>query len=161
MHQIQIPLIPIPDDILFGELGELFLGTLDNLEKNRIGPFPVLIYEVCDPPDRPDEQIEPSQAPERVIAISITNDSRDALMRALAEVERREPPYPNPRKPVKINLRDNTPLRSVFKQMAALPLTVFSMTQPDQDAGTLFFIRTAFTISELQKELPKMIVGRK
>jgi hypothetical protein len=161
VHQIQIPLIPIPDDIRFGDLGELFLGTLDHLEKNGIGPFPVLIYEVCDPPDRPDELVEPSQAPERVIAISISDTSRDSLMRSLAEVEKREPPYPTPANTIRINLKDKTPLRSIFKQMAAHPLTVFSITLPEKAAGTLFFLRTAFTISELQKELPKMVVGEK
>ncbi len=83
--------------------------------------------------------------------------TRDAIMRALQEVEKREPKLENQRTP-KIAIKPNTPLRSIFKQMANIPMTVFSLTDGDDPDSTIFFIRTAFTLSELHKELPKVLV---
>lgn len=44
-------------------------------------------------------------------------------------------------------------------RLAEHPLTVFSFTFAEDADATIFFLRTAFTISEVQKELPNCIVG--
>ena len=156
MHQIHIPSIPIPDNTTFGELPELLSATMEALEAKDM-MFPVLFYEVCDKPAWPNVDLQPSQAPERLLVLAPHAPTRDAVLRALQDVEKREPKLESQRAP-RVTIKPNTPLRSVFKQMASIPMTVFSLTDGDDPDSTIFFIRTAFTLSEFRKELPRVLV---
>ena len=53
--------------------------------------FPVLFYEVCDKPTWQTLGLKPSEKPERVLVVAPHAPTRDAIMRALHEVEKREP----------------------------------------------------------------------
>jgi len=74
-------------------------------------------------------------------------------------VEAREPKLPANPKAKRLRFKDNTPLKNVFRQMGELPATVFSLTFPNNglDSGTIFFLRTAFTISEFRRETERPI----
>lgn len=154
MHQVQVPIIPIPDNARFGEMPSICEVVLESMEKGRTPTFPVMLLEVCDTPTWRHEKLPQSASPERMVCIAVDPKSRDAIMAALAEVEKREPASV-PRPKVDFTLKGNTPMKQIFRRMADLPITVLSLTAQDDFDATIFFVRTAFTISELQKELPK------
>lgn len=115
----------------------------------------VLLFEVCDTPDWPQQPLEQSDAPERMLCVSSDPTARKAILAALDEVARREPPA-GPRPRFDYTFKANTPLKQIFRKMADTPLTVLSVTPLEEEPDiTFFFFRTAFTISELQKELPR------
>lgn len=80
-----------------------------------------------------------------------------AMRAALAEVEKREPAA-GARPRIDITMKGNTPLKQVYRRMADYPITVLSISWADDPNMTLFFLRTAFTISEMQKEIPKHMI---
>ncbi len=156
MSHIQIPVLPISERDVLEDLRPFFADVLEMLDRKNM-PAPVLLFEVCeDDRRRPGEELKMSDAPERMVVFAAA-EFRDAVMKALKAVESREPRVPqNPSR--RIKLKGNTPLKSVFRQMAEVPITVFSMTDADFREATTFFLRTAFTITELRKELPNVVI---
>jgi hypothetical protein len=127
-------------------------------ERNETVP-PLLIFEPCEESRIPGPAPTPSDAPEELVVVAVGQVVREAVFEALERVEAREPNIPvNPKRKVP-KFKDSTPLKSFFRQMAALPATVFSLTFPDDgpDSGTIFFLRTAFTISEFRREVQRPI----
>ena len=47
---------------------------------------------------------------------------------------------------------------ALYRQMAETPITVYSLTRSDLVGPSIFFIRGAFTTTELRKELPNHIL---
>jgi len=119
----------------------------------------MLIFEPLEHSNIPGYQPTISQAPEELIIVTVISAVRDATFAALARVENFEPKPPGdkPTKPMKI--KENTPLKSIFRQMAAMPATVFSFSFPQDDGepATIFFLRTAFTISQFRREMERPI----
>lgn len=158
MHQFHVPLLPMSERITFAEFGAYFETTFEHLERQGMATPPILLYEVVEPGWLKTD-LKLSEIPERMVVAAYEASIRNAVMEALRRVELREPPHPASTKPVRMKLKGNTQAKSIFKQMAEHPLTVFSFTFEDDQDSTIFFLRTAFTISEVQKELPNCIVG--
>jgi hypothetical protein len=158
MHQAQYPVLPLSERETFGDFTAQLEDVFTLLEgKGMAGP--ILLFEVCeDDRWRPAEHLTLSAAPERMVIVSLAKEVSTAVFKALEAVAEREPRIPQSRN-AKVSLKPNTPLKSVYRQMAAIPITVFSLTLGnDADDATIFFLRTPFTIGELQKELPNVII---
>jgi len=154
MSQVQIPLFPIDQKTTWSEFPDIVEVFATHFEE-RTGDFPpMLIFEPSEKLFAPGSKFNVSEAPEEIIVVSISPDVSNAMFEALKRVEAREPkgiPYQS--KPVKI--KDNTPIKSIFRQMAAMPVTVYSLTflLSDSDSITVFFVRTPFTVSEFRREM--------
>ncbi|HEY5043661.1 MAG TPA: hypothetical protein VIK53_16940 [Verrucomicrobiae bacterium] len=144
--------MPISERITWGELPDLFEITFTVYEQNGEVP-PLLVFEPCEEPLIPSEV--PSEAPEELLILSLESSVKQEVFQALKRVETRETEYPKEHSQRSLKIKDNTPLKSIFRQMAEMPVTVFSMPllDDDPDAISIFFIRTAFTISEFRREL--------
>jgi len=149
---MQIRILPVSERTTWGELPEVFEATFTFYEKNGEVP-PLLVFESCEEPLIPSEV--PSEAPEELIIVSLESSVKQEVFQALKRVEAREPEYPTEHSQKSLKIKDNTPLKSIFRQMTEMPVTVFSMPllNDDPDAICIFFIRTAFTISEFRREL--------
>jgi hypothetical protein len=157
MGRIQTPIVPIPDNARFQDIPSLCDVCLDAMDKGQMPMLPVLLFEVCDTPSWPQQKLMPSEAPERMLCVAMDESARRALLAALAEVEKREPPAaPRPR--LDFNLKPKTPLKQVYRRMAEYPITVLSLSWADDAEITIIFLRTGFTISEMQKEIPKHVL---
>lgn len=99
-----------------------------------------------------------SEAPEELVVFALGQMVRNAVFEALERVAEREPKIAD--RTVKLpKFKENTPLKSFFRQMAEMPATVFSLTFPDDspDSATIFFLRTPFTVSEFRREMHRPI----
>jgi hypothetical protein len=159
MHQEQIPQIPVPENTTWGELPELVGAAVQICEEKFGGCPPVLIFEPIEQSNIPGYQPTISQAPEELIVVAVIPQIRDAALAALERVEASEPKHPGGPPPKLPRIKDNTPFKSIFRQMAAMPATAFSISFPQDDGenATIFFLRTAFTISEFRREMERPI----
>lgn len=158
--QFQIPCFPLSYRTTCAKLPELFEVATEELEE-RTGMFPpLLIFEPH--PDWTEDDPLPliSDAPEELIVVALEQQVRAACFQALGRIEDREPKNPLRRSSnQRLKFKENTRIKSVFRQMNEMPITVFSLTFPDDgpDAISIFFLRTPFTISEFRRELLKPI----
>lgn len=157
MGQIQTPVIPIPDNTRFEEIPSLCEVCINAMESGKLPMVPVVLFEVCDTPQWRHLKLTQSLAPERMLCVAGDDGIRRAMMAALAEVEKREPKIEG-RQRVDIDFKPKMPLKQIYKRMAEYPVTVLSLTFDQESGMTLFFLRSAFTISEMQKEIPKHII---
>lgn len=157
MQQFQIPCFPISERTTWSELPDVFDAVADALPEESFPPL--LLFEPHPETKFPHQVPVMSEAPEELLIVAVLPDVRAACFRALERVEGREPKLAdeNPRKSLKF--KDNTPIKSFFRQMAEMPATVVSLTFPDDspDAATIFFLRTSFTISEFRREIQEPI----
>ncbi|HEY2329321.1 MAG TPA: hypothetical protein VGI63_05865 [Verrucomicrobiae bacterium] len=149
---MQIRILPVSERTTWGELPELFETTFTFYEENG-GVPPLLVFEPCEEPLVLSEI--PSEAPEELLIVSLESSVKQEVYQALKRIEAREPEYPTGHSQKSLKFKDNTSLKSIFRQMAEMPVTVFSMPllDDDPDAISIFFIRTAFTISEFRREI--------
>ena|ERR1035441_2939851 len=159
MEQVQIPVLPISERTTWGEIPEVMEAVVTAFEERTGTVPPLLIFEPHEESRIPSPAPTPSDAPEELVVVAVGQVVREAVFEALRRVEAREPNIPVNPKAKLPKFKDNTPLKSFFRQMAAMPATVFSLTFPDDapDSGTIFFLRTAFTISELRREMNRPI----
>jgi hypothetical protein len=70
-----------------------------------------------------------------------------------------EPNYPGRPAPEGLEIEENTPFKSIFRQMADMPATVLSFSLPPDsgELATIFFIRSAFTVSQFRREIERPI----
>ena len=115
----------------------------------------LLIIEPMEESRIPD--YEPGLAPEELVVVAVDPVVRQAVFEALSRIESREPVSPHNETVKTPQIHENTPLRSIYRQMADMPAAVFSLTMhcDDGEPGTIFFLRTAFTISEFRREIEK------
>ena len=159
-HQIQIPLLPISEKTRMDELQGTFLYSLNYLHEKFGQAPPVLLFEPLSEVNLSSSQPTLSKTPENLLVASIFPSVTESIFQALKTVEAKEPPYPSDQKRKAIKLKENTPLKNLFRQMAEMPLTVFSVTVPaEAESVSIFFLRTAFTIGEFQKEIQRIIIS--
>jgi hypothetical protein len=157
MPQVSFPIFCLTDKTKFGNLAPLFAATAKRLAAERV-PNTILIYEVSDAPEWAHGAVKPSEQPERMILMVYNPKTKQAIANALLNVKARLPQEPSKKK-LHITAKDHTPLRNIFKQMAALPLTEFNIT-PDSAPDTgLFFLRSRELIAEFRSELPKIVIS--
>lgn len=159
MHQQQIPQIPVSEKTTWGELPDLLGAAVQICEEKFGGCPPMLIFEPLEHSNIPGYQPTISQAPEELIVVTVIPQVRDAAFAALERVEAFEPKHPGGPAPKIPKIKENTPFKSIFRQMAAMPATVFSVTFPQDDGepASIFFLRTAFTISQFRREMERPI----
>jgi hypothetical protein len=157
MQQFQIPCLPISERTTWSDLPDVIDAVLETFDDSSFPPL--LIFEPHPEPRFPHQVPVVSEAPEELVVLAVLPDVRGACFRALERVEAREPKLADesPRKSIKF--KDNTPIKSFFRQMAEMPATVLSLTFPDDgpDAATIFFLRTPFTVSEFRREIQQPI----
>lgn len=120
----------------------------------------MMLFEPHPAPRFPGNPPTVSDALEALLVVAFEKSIREAVFQALDRVELREPNLPAARSSVKTpKFKDHTPLKSFYRQMAKMPATVFSVTFPDDgtDAISIFFLRTAFTVSEFRREIEQPI----
>lgn len=157
MGQIQTPVIPIPDNTRFEEIPSLCEVCINAMESGKLPMVPVMLFEICDAPQWRHLKLTQSHAPERMLCVAADPGITKAMMAALAEVEKREPKLGD-RERLDIDIKPKMPLKQIYKRMAEFPVTVLSLAFESESGITLFFLRTAFTISEVQKEIPKHVI---
>jgi len=153
MEQVQVPIYPVPERTKFSDFMELSGKVWEAFTKDTGINTPVFIFEPYEAPRHPAPPPRASEAPEEIIVVSMGQGPREAIFEALKRIETREPKLQQQR-PLNITLKPNTPLKSIYRQMAEVPATVFSLTLgEDSDAGAIFFIRTGFTVNQLRHEM--------
>jgi hypothetical protein len=159
--QIQIPLLPISERIRMDEFTAVFENTVNFLYKKFGTVPPILIFEPLAESYLSSAKPYVSEAPEELVVASIGENTTEAIFQALKQVEEREPQYPSESKRKSLKIKDNTPLKNLFRQMAEMPLTVFSFSVPaEADSVSIFFLRTAFTVSEFRREIQQIIIAK-
>ena len=157
--QFQIPCFPVSYRTTFEELPDVFEIFISSAEEQTGSCPPLLIFEPH--PEWPTYGRLPviSEAPEELVVVALEPSVRAACFQALDRVAEREPPYPShpPKKTFKF--KSNTPLKSFFRKMAEMPMTVFSFPFPDDEPDSIhiFFLRTPFTVSEFRREITQPI----
>jgi hypothetical protein len=113
---------------------------------------------------RPEERIQSTRpaAPvpsDALIAVTFGEAMREVVFQALKRVEVREPEQRTEQKG-SLKLKENTPVKAVLGKMSEMPVTVlsFSVGEGGDDAMSVVFLRTAFTVNEFQREMEKPIV---
>lgn len=138
----------------------MVMESIIDAYEQQTGDFPPLLLFEPGPESRiPGAMPKVPESPEHLVVIAVGQPIRSVVFEALDRVAKREPQPDANNKPKRLKFKDNTPLKSFFRQMAEMPATVFSITFPDDgpDAGTIFFLRTAFTISEFRREVQQPI----
>lgn len=158
MPAVTFPVLALSEKITFGELPELFKRTAQQLAAQKL-PNAILLLEVCAAPQWVHGTIKPSENPERMIIMAFEPKSRDAIAQALEVVKKRQPPPLKQKARANITAKPNTPLKSIFRQMGEIPLTMFSLTHSNNPESSLFFIQTAATIAEFRRELPNVVIS--
>ena len=157
--QFQIPCFPISYRTTFAELPDVFEIFIDGADEQTGSCPPFLLFEPH--PEWPIHGRLPviSDAPEELIVAAWVPWIREACFQALGRVEAREPKYPSHTPKKSLKFKDNTPVKALFRKMAEMPLTVFSITLPDDgpDSISIFFLRTPFTVSEFRREIAQPI----
>ncbi len=156
MPQYQVPILPMSEKTTLGESGEFIAGCIDLLEERGTPMQPVMVFAVV---AGPLQRAFLAHAIDAMLLVILDAKIRDAVMEALSRVEMREPKPQATPETRKIKFKDNTPVKSIFKQMAAQSMTVLSLTFTEDLNGSFFFLRTPFTISEFLKELPNCVIG--
>jgi hypothetical protein len=158
-HQVQIPLLPISERTRIDELTGVFEFTINYLNEQFGNVPPVLIFEPLSESYISSAQPSVSEAPEELLVATVFPATTQAIFQALKRVEEREPKYPPDQKRKLLKIKENTPLKNLFRQMTEMPLTVFSISPPPgADSVSLFFIRTPFTVSEFRREIQQIVV---
>ena len=152
MHQVKVPIVPVPDRTKFEDFLSYSEQMWERFCKETGQVSPIMIFEPCDAPRFPTELPAASEAPEELIICAVGREARQMIRAALDEIEKREPHLPKNHL-FNFKLKPNTPLKAIFREMAASPLTVFSFAfaEDGPDSGIMFFIRTGFTVNELRR----------
>jgi hypothetical protein len=155
MREFQIPCFPVSERTTFAELPDVLKKMMRSLETEMDGSPPLFIFEPRPESRIPGQVVASPGVPEELLVVALYPDVRLACFEALARVEAREEKLPRDGTPKSLKFKENTPLKSFFRQMAELPVTVFSITLPDDgpEAITFFFMRTQFTIDEFRIEM--------
>ena len=152
--QIKIPLLTISERTTLGGMTDVFEDAVFFLEQQTGSVSPLLLFEPVKESRIPSQKSSVSEAPEELLVVALDETISQAVFQALKRVEAREPSYPTEQKRKSFKLKENTPLKSVFRQMAEMPLTVFSISSPvEAEAASIFFLRTAFTVSVFRHEI--------
>jgi len=157
MQQTKIPCFPISETTTWGEI-PMVISTVVDVWADATGEgLRLLIVEPMEESRIPD--YIPGLAPEELLVIAVDPVMRQAVFEALQRVELREPVPPHKQTVKTPKIEENSTFKSIYRQMAEMPATVFSLTMPcdDGEPETLFFLRTAFTISEFRREIEKPI----
>lgn len=159
MHQIEIPILPISERTTWGELPELLDAFFTHCEEQGNELPPLLLFEPLKVSRIPGDTPSVSEVPATLLVVAVEMSVREAVFQALERVEKREPIFPNAGAAKPPQFKDNTPLKSFYRQMTEMPATVFSVTFPDDgpDAISIFFLRTAFTVTEFRREIQQPI----
>ena len=151
-----MPFVTLDEAVSPHRLTSLLAETLATaiLPANGHCRLPLLAFFVC--ADLP-ATLMPALpiAPDRLFLLAGDPAASAAVMAALAVVERHEPNRGRFNLG-RLDFGDQTPLREIFRQMAAVPITAISVTT-GPGGGTLFFLRTPFTIRSLFAELAVML----
>ena len=153
--QLQIPYFPISDCSTVAELPdymEIFLGDVEE----KTGSFkPLLILE-----PHPESSFHGgiprmSEAPEELVIMAFDAEFRAACFQALERVEEREPMFPSHPQKKSLKFELNIPIKALFRKMADMPITVFSLTLQEEgpEVLSIFFLQTPFTVSEFRREI--------
>ena len=158
MHQTKIPCFPISEQTTWSEIPAVISAVVDVWANATGESLRLLIVEPMEESDIAD--YEPGLVPEELLVIAVDPVVRQAVFEALKRVESREPAFPHQQTVKTPKIEENTPLKSIYRHMADMPATVFSVTLPgaNGEPGTVFCLRTAFTISEFRREIEKPIM---
>ena len=159
MHQVQIPLFRISERTTFGDFPEAAAAMAEQYQESTGNFVPLVIFELFKESRIPGSLIPASDAPDEIVVLAIERSVRQAVFRALERVEAREPAPATAATSNSLKFKLSTPLRSFFRQMTAMSMTVISLTFPDEgpDAATILFLRTPFTIGEFRREMSRPI----
>ena len=154
--QFTIPCFPLSERTTMADLMEHAGMAWDAFERQTGQTAPLLLFQPL--PEWPQYQEVPkvSKEPEQLIVIAAMPQIVTHCLNGLAEVEKREPQYKQEARHRRIKINFKTPMKNLFRQMADIPLTVFSMNYPE---GSVFFLRTRFTIAEFLREVEKPVDG--
>jgi len=166
--QLQIPCFPISERTAWNQLPRIMSEKVESYAEATGNALALLLFIPCKEISKPGFRTELKQpdmkAPETLLMVAIEPTIRAAVMEALERVAAREPKYPPGTRQITPTIKPNTLFKSIFEQMAQMPATVFSVTIPIDDdetkAGTIFFVRTAFTIAEFRRDMEKPIQPR-
>ena len=159
MNEIQTGCFPVSEKTVWSEIPEV-MAVYGRIIYEKFGDVgPALILEPHPPWRLPSQIPKVSEAPEELIIIPVDPLLLKASFKVLEDVEAREPKLPKKKK-TEIIIKGNTPMKSIFRQMAAIPVTVFSVTvgADTTDPVTIFFLRTAFTISEFRRGITGTVI---
>jgi hypothetical protein len=157
MPQVSFPILAVTDATKFGELPALFAATTKSLAAQKLSNA-ILIYEVCDAPEWSHATIKPVEHPDRMMIMVYDARGRDAIVNAILNAKAKRPQEPFKKK-LHITAKAQTPLRSIYKQMAELPLTEFNLTPDNLPGAAVFFLRTPELVADFRQELPKVSLG--
>jgi hypothetical protein len=160
MKQVKIPCFPMPETTEWNEIATAIDLTVQAYSIATGEGLSLLIYEPVESVSAMSDYV-PSEAPEKLIVIAVFPEIREAIFGALKEIETREPKIGRDEPVAMPKLTGTTTLRTVFRHMEEMPATVLSFTVPceEDEPGTIFFLRSAFTISEFRREIEKPIWG--
>jgi hypothetical protein len=159
-QQQKTPILPVSEKKPWREIPYVIAAGIGFCE-DLFGARPtLLLYEPIGSPNSPGYEPATSEAPEELIVVALTPQEREATVAALKRVEPLEPKFPDRPAPKPPKIKDNTPFKSIFRQMADMPATVLSFSLPPDsgELATIFFIRTAFTISQFRRELEQTLL---
>lgn len=155
MDQVQIPCLRIPNRTTWGEVPTIMQLAGESCEAQTGSVPPMLIFEPYEESRLPHLKAKPSDVPEELIVMALGQMMRQAALDALERVAAREPNVSS-QAPKSMKIKPNTPMKSIFRQMSEMPATVFSITSLDDNGeggSAIFFLRTAFTVSEFRREI--------
>ena len=149
--QFTIPCLPLPFSVTMEDFADWMESAFERIEADTGQVVPIILFE---PRDWPKHLPPPpvSTAPDAMIVVPIMPEIIAHCFRSLKEVEKREPQ--RERGIFNVKIKGNTPMKSIFRQMAAASVSVFSMSGKEDST---FFLRTHFTISEFLKEVAKPV----
>lgn len=145
MPDVRIPCFPVSERSTLPDLPEMIDRWIQRYEEETGVILPAVILTPRPECKFTGHLIPVENAPEQMLVITMEPALQDASFRALEEVQKIEPSGGKlaPRKIPKF--KDNTPLKSVFRQMEESAITVFSLTMAGEDgrasATTIFFLR--------------------
>jgi hypothetical protein len=153
MHEVHIPCFPISERTTFSELPQVVDARVIPYEEEIGGALPMFIFDPRPEWGATGRLLSSNDAPERMVIVALEPELRAASFRALEKVQAIEPSGAKPQLRKLPRIKENTPLKSIFRQMEESQLTVFSLTFPDNgpDAITTFFLRTTFTIENFRR----------
>lgn len=153
-----VPFVTMSDTVCTDQLANLWPRILASARPPENGPcrLPLLAFFLGSNLPQSLMPLLPVH-PDRLFLIAADPAGSALVMTALRAVALREPNHGELRLG-RLDIGGKTPLREIFRQMAAGPLSVFSLTLPGS-GGTMFFVRTPFTIKCLFDELARSLAS--
>jgi hypothetical protein len=152
MQQVRIPIRPISERTRLGNFPDVLANIIEVAERRGETVPTLLLFEPVKEGGNP--AAIAASTTSALVVVTFGQEMRTMTFEALKRVEAREPEFPRNVEQKPPRLEYDASLKIIFREMAAAPMTVFSLTlSDDEDATTLFFVRTAFTVGELIREL--------